>query len=109
MLIQQEKRLNLKAKMFRGFGDITRLAILESLRDGEKTVTQIAYSLEQSQSNISNHLACLSECGLVINRREGKNRFYNLADKRVQKLLKESDKILSDIATGLYTCMHYKE
>jgi len=108
MLKQQEQRLNLKAKMFRGFGDITRLSILESLRDEEKTVTQIAKSLDQSQSNISNHLACLFECGLVTNRRDGKNRFYSLADKNVEKLLNQSDKILSDIATGIYACIHYK-
>ncbi len=109
MLQQQIKRLDLKAKMFRGFGDITRLSILELLKDDEKTVTQVAKSLKQSQSNISNHLACLSECGLVTNRRDGKNRIYKLADKKVKKLLNESDKILSDIAIGIYTCVHYKE
>lgn len=109
MLKQQEKRLNLKAKIFRGFGDITRLSIIESLRNEEKIVTEIANSLDQSQSNISNHLACLAECGLVKSRRDGKNRFYRVADKKVKKLLDDSDKILSDVVSELYTCMNYKE
>ena len=102
-------KLELKAKLFRGFGDVTRLSILELVSDKEKTVTEIAEELEQSQSNVSNHLSCLLECGLVTSRREGKNRFYSISDKRVVRLLKQGDDILSDIAHGIYSCIHYKK
>ncbi|MGH9988614.1 MAG: ArsR family transcriptional regulator, partial [Nitrososphaeraceae archaeon] len=37
----QLRKLTLKAKLFRGLSDPTRLSILESLRDGEKTTSQI--------------------------------------------------------------------
>jgi DNA-binding transcriptional ArsR family regulator len=103
----QMQKLNLKAKLFRGFGDSTRLSILESLREGEKTTSQIVTETGQSQSNISNHLSCLLDCGLVKNRRQGKNIFYSLRDKRVSKLLEESDAILSEIAHGIYACVNY--
>lgn len=102
-------KLELKAKLFRGFGDVTRLSILESVSDGEKTVTEIAEKIKQSQPNVSNHLSCLLECGLVKSRKEGKNRFYRIGDKRVAKLLKHSDDILADIADGIYSCVNYKE
>jgi DNA-binding transcriptional ArsR family regulator len=108
MTIQQEK-LKLKAKLFRGLGDSTRLAILESLKNGEKTASQIVQDVGQSQSNVSNHLSCLLECGLVKNRRRGKNTLYTISDKKVSQMLKESDKILSEIAERIYTCANYDE
>src|ERR671935_2440098 len=108
MLIQlQQQKMSLKAKLFRGLGDSTRLSILECLREGEKTTSQIVTETGQSQSNVSNHLSCLLDCGLVKNRRQGKNIFYSLGDKKVSKLLEESDAILSDIAHGIYACVNY--
>ena len=109
MLNQNVSNLELKAKLFRGFGDVTRLSILESLLDKEKTVTEISELVGQSQSNVSNHLSCLFECGLVKTRRDGKNRFYSLGDKRVVKLLNQTDSILSGIADGIYSCVNYRK
>jgi DNA-binding transcriptional ArsR family regulator len=108
MSIQLQK-LSLKAKLFRGLGDSTRLSILESLRRGEKTTSEIVKETGQRQSNISNHLACLLDCGLVRSRRKGKNIFYSISNKKVAKLLEESDAILSDIAKGIYECVNYNE
>jgi DNA-binding transcriptional ArsR family regulator len=103
----QIQRLSLKAKLFRGLADTTRLSILESLREGEKTTSEIVKETRQNQSNVSNHLACLLDCGLVKNRREGKNIFYNLNNEKVAKLLEESDVVLSEIINGLYLCVNY--
>ena len=103
------QKLGLKAKLFRGLGDSTRLSILESLREGEKATSQIVKETGQSQSNVSNHLACLLDCGLVKNRRQGKNIFYSLGNKKVSKLLEESDATLSEIAHGIYACVNYNE
>jgi DNA-binding transcriptional ArsR family regulator len=99
----------LKAKLFRGFGDSTRLSILESLREGEKPTSQIVKEINQSQSNVSNHLSCLLDCGLVKHRRQGKNIFYSLSNKKISKLLEESDSILSEIAYSIYACVNYKQ
>ena len=103
------QKLGLKAKLFRGLGDSTRLSILESLREGEKATSQIVKETGQSQSNVSNHLACLLDCGLVKNRRQGKNIFYSLGNKKVSKLLEESDATLSEIAHDIYACVNYNE
>ncbi len=105
----QLQKLSLKAKLFRGLGDSTRLSILEALRAGEKTTTEIVKETGQGQSNVSNHLSCLLDCGLVQNRRQGKNIFYSISSKEVAKLLEESDAILSDIARGIYECINYNE
>lgn len=103
------QKLSLKAKLFRGFGDPVRLSILESLRLGEKTTSEIVREVVQSQSNVSNHLACLLDCGLVQNRRMGKNIFYSLRDKKVSNILGEGDAILSEVARGIFECVNYNE
>jgi DNA-binding transcriptional ArsR family regulator len=105
----QLQKLSLKAKLFRGFGDPVRLSILESLRTGERTTSEIVREIGQSQSNVSNHLACLLDCGLVQNRREGKNIFYSIRNKMVSNILREGDTILSEIARGIFECVNYNE
>jgi len=103
------QKLSLKAKLFRGLADSTRLSILEALRDGEKNTSEIVKKTAHNQSNVSNHLACLLDCGLVKNRREGKNIYYKLNNEKVLKLLEESDEVLSEIVSGLYLCVNYND
>jgi hypothetical protein len=45
----------------------------------------------------------------VKNRRQGKNVFYSLGNKKVSNLLEESDAILSELARGIYECVNYNE
>lgn len=103
------EKLKIKAKLFRGFADPTRLAILECLRGGEKKVTEILQETRQSQSNISNHLGCLLECGLVKNRREGKNILYSIRNEKVKGLLENSDIVLSEVYKEIFKCVRYEE
>ncbi len=105
----EKEKLKLKAKFFRGFADSTRLAILECLRNGEKTVTEIVYETGQSQSNVSNHLGCLLECGLLKNRRDGKNIYYSIRNAKVEKLLENSDIVLSEVYREIFECTRYEE
>jgi len=58
--------LPLKAKLFRGLGDPSRLGILETLRTGSMSVGQLVLATGLSQPNVSNHLARLHGCGLVV-------------------------------------------
>ncbi len=105
----EKEKLKLKAKFFRGFADPTRLAILECLRNGEKTVTEIVQETGQSQSNVSNHLSCLLECGLLKNRRDGKNIYYSIRNAKVEKLLENSDIVLSEVYREIFECTRYEE
>lgn len=65
MLRAGVETVELQAKLFRGLADASRLAILEALRGGPLTVSQIMERTGLSQSNASNHLACLRDCALV--------------------------------------------
>lgn len=99
--------LALKAKLFNGFADLSRLAILETLRDGPRSVTELVEATGLTQSNASNHLACLHDCGLVTREQRGRYAYYNLSDERVGALLGLADELLSDVALGVYNCTRY--
>jgi DNA-binding transcriptional ArsR family regulator len=97
----------LKAKLFQGFADPSRLTILETLSDAERTVGEVVRATGLSQSNISNHLSCLKECGLAVSRRDGRHVYYKLSDPRVSQLLMLANELLADVARGVYECTRY--
>lgn len=97
----------LRAKLFRGFSDPSRLSILESLRERPLTVGEITEATSLSQSNVSNHLGCLRDCGLVASAQEGRYVTYQLADERVGELLFLADDLLRDVARGVYECANF--
>ena len=98
-----------KAKLFRGFSDLSRLSLLEALRDGPLTVTALIERTGLTQSNVSNHLACLRDCGLVIATRQQRYTLYQLSDKRVSTLLGLADTLLAETARGVDTCPRYEQ
>ncbi len=107
LLHPQTQSIELKAKLFRGFGDPSRLAILEALRNGPLTVGEIVKATSLSQSNASNHLACLRDCGLVAAEQNWRHVTYHLSDDRVDDLLTMAESLLSDVARGVYECTRY--
>ena len=99
--------LEAKAKFFRGFSDLSRLKILEFLRDGPHYVGEIVLATGMTQPNVSNHLKCLRECGLVSDERQGRYIRYCLSDEHVDDLLALADDLLSGVAKGVYQCENY--
>jgi ArsR family transcriptional regulator, cadmium/lead-responsive transcriptional repressor len=99
---------DLKAKLFRGFSDASRLSILNALRNGPLTVSEIVQQTGLSQSNVSNHLSCLRCCDLVVREQQGRFVHYELADVRIAKLLDLADELLEDVAKGVRQCSHYE-
>lgn len=85
---QMEKRM----KLIHGLSSATRLSVLELLKTGEKTVSQLLEKMDCSQSNLSQHLACLKECGFIQNRQSGKYVYYRLAHDDLLQLLEMIDK-----------------
>ncbi len=99
--------LTAKARLFRGFGDLSRLAILETLLDGPKKVGEIVQATGLSQPNVSSHLGCLKECGLVNARQQGQYVVCELSDPRVNQILDLAGALLADVARGVYECTRY--
>ena len=101
--------IELTAKLFRGFSDPSRLSILEALSNGPLTVNEIVQETGLSQSNTSNHLACLRDCGLVVSEQNWRYITYQLSDDRVGGLLELAESLLSDVARGVYSCTRYNQ
>lgn len=107
MLHTNYRTFHLQAKLFRGFSDPSRLAILETLRHGPLSVGEIVKATGLSQSNTSNHLRCLGDCGLVSAEQQGRFISYQLSDDKIEQLLHLADDLLADSARRLFECTSY--
>lgn len=67
--------------------DPTRAEILLTLRDGPGYPSELADKIGVSRQILSNHLACLRGCGLVVAQPEGRRSRYELADRRIAHAL----------------------
>ncbi|MEV4603033.1 metalloregulator ArsR/SmtB family transcription factor [Amycolatopsis sp. NPDC049253] len=77
------------ARLGKALADPTRCRILVALLDGVRYPGQLAEQLGLTRSNVSNHLACLRGCGLVVATYEGRQVRYELADAHLAKALSE--------------------
>ena len=92
----------------RALADPIRCRLLLALRDAPAYPADLADALGVSRTRLSNHLACLRDCGLVVTVPEGRRARYELADARFGHALDhllaavvavESDKTCPDAAT----------
>lgn len=99
----------LAAKVFRGFADPTRLGILEALaEEGELRVTDLVELLGGSQGNISGHVACLKDCGLVADRPEGRQVFYSISDPVIVEAVRSAEPVLALTGEQIRLCPNYR-
>lgn len=99
----------MRAKLLRGLADTSRLAVLECLLHQPRCVSEVVAMTGLSQPNVSNHLACLYDCGLVGRVQQGRFVYYRLADPRVASILDEIEKVVSSIEQKLEDCNNYEE
>ena len=74
------------AELFKAFGDLTRAKIICALAQSEMCVSDLSVLLEMNQSAVSHQLRMLKQVRLVKTRRDGKVRYYSLADEHIQKM-----------------------
>ncbi|KAB8135760.1 winged helix-turn-helix transcriptional regulator [Gracilibacillus oryzae] len=99
--------LDTKVKFLHGLSHKTRNQILECIKDREKTVSEIVTDMKASQSNISQHLSCLKDCGLIVGRQEGKYIYYSLRNQQVRDLLSMIDIVLADVQNDIASCKNF--
>ena len=110
---------------FKALGDNNRLRIINLLLHGELCVCDIQYVLENSQPNVSRHLAYLKNSGMVLDRRDGYRIYYRLTDpveatKRLlfdflrqvfgdeEQLQQDTERLKDAIAAGSCTVSEWK-
>jgi DNA-binding transcriptional ArsR family regulator len=78
--------LDLVAERFKALSEPTRIRILNALRDGERTVSELMEETGLGQANLSKHLQLLHSLGFVERRKEGLYVHYALAGEEVFQL-----------------------
>ncbi len=107
MFSNEKTALHTRAKLFRGLGDPSRLSILETLMNGPRKVHEIVAATGLTQPNVSSHLACLRDCGLVDSEQAGKFVVYRLSDPRIHQMIDLAGSLVADVARGVYECTRY--
>lgn len=82
-----------KAELFKALAHPTRIRILELLREGEMTVSQLQLELAVEGSSVSQQLAILRMKNLVDTRKVGNLIYYRLRDPQVNDLLEAARRI----------------
>ena len=76
-----------KAEFFRALGHPARLRILELLRGGERSVSELQAELEIDSSSVSQQLAVMRAKNIVDTRRAGTSVYYSVRDPQIFQLL----------------------
>lgn len=71
------------ARFGRALADPIRCRILLALREAPAYPADLADTIGVSRTRLSNHLACLRDCGLVVTTPDGRRARYELADERL--------------------------
>ncbi len=85
-----------KADFFRALGHPARLKLLELLRNGEKSVTELQAQLEIEPSAVSQQLAVLRSKNIVEARKVGTTVLYSVRDPQIFQLLEIARRIFSN-------------
>jgi ArsR family transcriptional regulator, cadmium/lead-responsive transcriptional repressor len=93
--------------LFRSLADPARLAIVRHLARGEHRVVELTAHLGLAQSTVSQHLACLRECGLVSVRAQGRASLYSLARPELLDLLSSAERLLQATGEQVTLCPIY--
>ena len=81
-----------RADGWHALGDPTRRAIFERLADHPRAVGELAGELPVSRPAVSQHLKVLKDAGLVVDRRDGNRRIYQLNADGVGALRAQLDR-----------------
>ena len=76
---------NLQAEISKTLAHPLRIALLHTLKDGEKTVNELVEILNASQSNISQHLALMRQRQMVKTRKNGSSVYYRVANPKISQ------------------------
>nr|WP_083782380.1 metalloregulator ArsR/SmtB family transcription factor [Kineococcus radiotolerans] len=77
------------ARFGHALSDPTRARVLLALRQAPEFSSDLALRLGVSRQSMSNHLACLRDCGLVVAVPQGRRQRYELADMRLAHALSD--------------------
>lgn len=92
---------NFKAEFFKALAHPLRISILDTLRNGEKTVAEISQQFEIESAYASQQLAVLRNRNIIVARKSGSNVYYSIGDPIIFKLLDVAKEIFNNHLVGV--------
>lgn len=89
------------SRLGRAMADPTRSRILLSLLEGPGYPAELARELGLTRTNVSNHLACLRGCGIVVAVPEGRRTRYEIADPHLTHALNDLVAVVLAVDDGV--------
>jgi len=86
-LLEGDEDIDRASRSLKAMSHPLRLKILCTLGDKEVSVQDIVDEVGTSQSNISQHLAILSDKGILTSRKDANRVFYRVSDNRTLRLI----------------------
>lgn len=84
-----DELVELIAQRFRVLSEPTRIRLLDCMREGPATVTELQAATTASQQNVSKHLGMLLDAGMVRRAKEGNRTYYSIADESLFELCEQ--------------------
>lgn len=88
-MLNLASQLDAIQRLGRAMSDPTRSRILLSILARPAHPAELANSLGLTRSNVSNHLGCLRDCGIVVATHEGRQTLYEISDPHLARALNE--------------------
>ncbi|MGP5029485.1 MULTISPECIES: Cd(II)/Pb(II)-sensing metalloregulatory transcriptional regulator CmtR [Corynebacterium] len=95
-----QSQLDVMHRLGRAMADPTRSRILFRFLDGPSYPAQLSRDLNLTRTNVSNHLACLRGCGIIIAAPEGRRTRYEIVDPHLTRALESLVEVVLAIDDG---------
>ena len=92
----EKKIYMMHAEMCKVFTSPVRLEILDMLRNGKKTVTELVQLTGLNQSNVSQHLQIMKDKGILRTEKKGNYAFYSIANSKISEAFGMMKEIMMD-------------
>lgn len=79
--------------VFKALGDITRLKILECVKNGERCICEIIPYTGKSQPNVSQHLKILKTAGIIEDRKDGTRIMIKASNDEIYRIIEQVKKM----------------
>ena len=89
-----------KAEFFKTLGHAARIRVLEILRDGPRSVSELQPDVGIESSHLSQQLAVLRRAGIVKADRSGSSMIYSVVDPQIFELLQSAKEIITSSLSG---------
>ncbi|MFQ3573092.1 MAG: metalloregulator ArsR/SmtB family transcription factor [Thermodesulfovibrionales bacterium] len=96
-MTKQKDLYELQADLCKVFASAIRIEIIQLLKDGERTVSDLVELLNTPKANVSQHLAIMRNKGILKNRREGVNIYYSIAHEKIIQACGLMREVLNDV------------